>query len=142
MRKLHKILLVDDDEINNYLNTTILKDLDIAETISVALNGKQALEYLLDHCDQPARTCPELVIFDHHMPVMDGLEMIRTLHEKGFMQRANMVFLLLGIRAKQEVIEEFLRLGVQEFTDKPLEEQTVLEAYHKYWRGDTAQEHV
>ncbi len=73
MKKLNKILLVDDDPTNNFLNEKILRDLSIAQEIEVLINGKLAFDYVLDNCNAPKKNCPALIILDHHMPVMDGL---------------------------------------------------------------------
>jgi CheY-like chemotaxis protein len=68
--------------------------------------------------------------------------MIDTLHQRGFIQQASSVFILLGISSSQQEIERFKSLGVQEYTTKPLSEQTMMEAYHKYGGGDTAKQHA
>ncbi len=138
MRKLNKILLIDDDKINNYLNEILLQDLNIAEEIKVVLNGQLALDYILDSCKSTQKICPELIILDHYMPVMDGIEFMEALNKEDFINRANVVFILLAIHSTKEDIETFKKLGVQEFTSKPLSKETVLEVYHKYWAGDTA----
>ena len=140
MGKLKKILLIDDDKVNNYPTEELLLNLSIAEEIHVELNGKKALGYLLANCD-PERMCPELIIFDHHMPVMDGMEFIKALNEMGFVNREAVVFILLAIDSKQEDIEEFQRLGVQEFTLKPLSEKFILDCYFKYFAADPSKEH-
>lgn len=148
MKKLNTILLIDDDQINNYLNEVLLKELGIAQAVKVVLNGKQALEYLLDHCEATHKSehkrsfCPELIIFDHHMPVMDGMEFIQALNQIGFVNRQEVVFILLAIHTAQEDIEAFKGLGVQEFTNKPLSKEIVMDAYHKYFAGDTAKGHT
>ena len=133
MKQLNQILLVDDDKANNFLNRELLAELHIARTIHVLTNGKLALDYLLENCLEGKESCPELVIFDHIMPVMDGVELIETLHQRGFMQQSNSVFILLGISSSKQEIERFKSLGVQEYTTKPLSKQTVMQAYHKYW---------
>lgn len=68
-----KILLVDDDKVNNYLNENLLKELNTAEAVSIETNGKSASTYLLDACESKNKVCPRLVIFDHFMPVMNGI---------------------------------------------------------------------
>jgi CheY-like chemotaxis protein len=139
MEKLKKILLVDDDTINNHINEALLKDLGIAEAITVKTNGESALDHLLFHCEVKleASICPELVIFDHHMPVMDGMEMMQALNERGFLNEQRIVYMLLGVNSTAQNIEEFTKLGVQEYTTKPLSEQTVMDTYNKYFANDT-----
>lgn len=142
MKKLRKILLVDDDRVNNFLNESLLEELNIAEEIMVLTNGKQALEHILDHCATAYKICPEIVIFDHFMPVMDGMEFIKALHTSDFINRSKVVFILLGIQSKPEDIAAFQRLGVQEFTTKPLSPEVVRDACRKYFSGDTAKNHA
>jgi CheY-like chemotaxis protein len=141
MKKLKEILLIDDDEVTNFLNETILKELNISEEVTVLNNGKEALEYLLPN-GESAHCCPELVILDHNMPIMDGLELMKALNDIDFVNRSKVVFLLLAVDSREEHIEEFQRLGVQEFTRKPISKETVMDAYHKYWADDTARDHT
>ncbi len=133
MKKLKKILLVDDDLVNNYLNETILRDLSIASQICTEINGENALAHLAEGCEQDSGICPELVIFDHPMPVMDGMEMMKALHQKGFMDGQPIIFILLGVHSSKEHIAEFEKLGVHEYTEKPLSQEVIMDAYHKYF---------
>ena len=142
MKKLNKILLVDDDATTLYINENILTKLGISHEIKVLTNGKLALDHLLAHCASSAESCPALVILDHHMPVMDGMELMQALHKKDVLENSSIVFLLLAINTTAQEQEVFKKLGVQEFTYKPLSKQTVLDAYAKYWAGDTAADHT
>jgi CheY-like chemotaxis protein len=142
MKKLNKILLIDDDQVTNYLNKELLKGLYIAEEVKVAVNGKLALEYMHENCGSVLKVCPELIILDHHMPVMDGMEFMQALNKIDFVNRAEVVFILLAIDSRKEDIEKFKRLGVQEFITKPLSQKTVMDAYNKYWSGYTAEEYI
>lgn len=70
------VLLIDDDEITNYLNKRILEKSKIAEEVHVMLNGRDALDFFksLDKDDYfPGEL---LVLLDLNMPVMDGWEFL------------------------------------------------------------------
>lgn len=131
MKKLKKILIIDDDEVTNYVSKALLEDLDIAEEIHVETSGKLGLEYLLKHCDNPGKVCPQLVILDDHMPEMDGLEVMKVLKAINFDH--GIIFLLIGINTRKEDAEKFRALGVQEITHKPLSDKDIMKAYHRYW---------
>ena len=131
MKKLKKVLIIDDDEITNYVSKALLEDLDITEEIDVVTSGKLGLEYLLKRCKTPENVCPELVILDDHMPEMDGLEMMRSLNAVNF--NHDIMFLLIGINTREEDAEIFKELGVQEISHKPISEEDVIKAYHRYW---------
>ncbi|WP_158973682.1 response regulator [Cellulophaga sp. L1A9] len=73
-----KILLVDDDEITNYITTTKLKNQGF-ENIEAVIDGQLALDYLKDNT-------PSLIILDVNMPVMDGFEFLEELSIKSIYQ--------------------------------------------------------
>ncbi len=143
INKLRTVLIVDDDHTTNYLNERIVRELEIAEKVIVLHNGKEALQYLQQHCDQKEKTeCPELIILDHHMPVMDGLDLMQIINENGMINNLDTVFLLLAIQTGTADLTRFKELGVQEFTPKPLSKDRLMEAYHKYWNGNTPEDQV
>lgn len=80
-KKLNCILLIDDDFATNFINKKIVQKANIAEHIQIALNGKEAIEYL-SHTGNLAQGTihpqPELVFLDINMPVMDGWEFIKA----------------------------------------------------------------
>ncbi|SDY59562.1 response regulator [Hymenobacter psychrophilus] len=53
MRKLCRILLVDDDETTNFLNAHLLQSPGVTDHVLVARNGQQALSLLAQHCPTP-----------------------------------------------------------------------------------------
>lgn len=145
MKKLKKILLIDDDQISNELNKIIITDLQITHQLSIETDGERGLKHLIDSCEcktESSSSCPELVILDHLMPVMDGLEMMQDLKERDFIRAHRIVFILLAVHSTGEHIEEFKKLGVQEYTSKPLSKQRVMDAYRKYFANDTARDHT
>lgn len=124
-----KVLIIDDDEINNFVCVSILEDLKIATEIKVIENGEEGLNYLLD----PLNEIPDLVIFDHHMPVMDGTEMVSQLHDCGFIKNSKTVFVFISTNIRQKDIDFFKEKGIQEFCPKPLTDQALLEVYNRNW---------
>ena len=133
MRTLNKILLIDYDKVDNFINEELLQSLGIAERIEVLADGRQGLVHLLKSCEFPDEICPNIVIFNHQIPNMDGLEMIRALDAIGYMKEQKIVFLLLGDYSTEEEITFFKELGVQVVTTKPLSKETVMYACKKYW---------
>lgn len=71
MKKLNCVLLVDDDITTNFLNESLIEEMDIAKQIMVAQNGKEALE-LIERYFNEESSCPQLILLDINMPVMDG----------------------------------------------------------------------
>ena len=75
--KLKSILLVDDDHSNNFLNKIFISQLHLDAEVSIALNGKEALDHI-----QNKLVTPCLLILDLQMPVMDGWEFLDAYHEE------------------------------------------------------------
>lgn len=134
MKKLNKILLIDDDEVTNFINKDLLEGLNIVREVQVIEDGEKAFEYLLQCVGDFLKICPELIIFDNQMPNMDGRELIEALHKIGFIERSEAVFMSLNVNAPQKDIDALKELGIQEFTTKPLSEERVMDIYHKYWQ--------
>lgn len=72
---------------------------------------------------------------------MDGMEMLMRLTHNQYIERHSVVFILLGIDTTPADLKIYIDLGVQEYTSKPPDEETVMSAYHKYRGGNTAEQH-
>lgn len=130
MKKLKKIMLVDDDFINNYINEKLLNKLELAEQVVVLKNGKEGLDFLKENSEG---VCPELIFLDNQMPVMDGVEFMENLKKINFRNFKEVVVMLLVATVNDSDIEKYKELGVNEFTSKPLSEKVILDTVNKYW---------
>ena len=87
-KKLKCVLLVDDNEADNFLHKLILKESGISDHIEIAMDGEEALDFLTSSWKEGASPgqdlTPELIFLDINMPVMDGwtfLEEYDKLHD-------------------------------------------------------------
>lgn len=104
-----KVLVVEDEEM---IRKGIVLAVDWAAldcvVVGEASNGAQALE-AVEHYD------PSLIITDLKMPVMDGLEMLRQLRERG----NNAFVIILTAYDSFSYAQTALRLGAVDFLLKP-----------------------
>ncbi len=105
-----KVLLAEDDFLLQALASAVLQQ-EGFEVIQ-AMDGGEALA-LFD------REHPDLVLTDYDMPVMNGLELIRTIRAKGLQTYVPLVMFTGG--GKAGLLQESLEAGAIEFITKPFE---------------------
>jgi CheY-like chemotaxis protein len=82
------IMLVDDDAVYNFLHEKLIKTIGYNNHIEIALNGKDALDYIINVSEgskQSNLPLPNLILLDINMPIMNGwqfLEGFKKLDEK------------------------------------------------------------
>lgn len=113
-------MLVDDDKINNYLNERLIRNLEIAKKVQIALDGEEALLYLTRHGTTFDLNFPELILLDNEMPQMEGTEFMQLFNQINMnnVHRAKIVVLTSSVNP--EVKEKMLSLGIDEYLEKPL----------------------
>lgn len=70
------ILLVDDDEINNFISIKLIKKALVSSEIKACLNGKFAIDELLKMQASGAENLPDYILLDINMPLMNGWEFL------------------------------------------------------------------
>ncbi len=73
-----RILLIDDDEITNYLSSEVLQFHFESVEINIVLNGEEAMKYLFDKIETN-QLLPDVLLVDINMPYMDGWEFLEIL---------------------------------------------------------------
>ncbi|MFN3403012.1 MAG: response regulator [Cytophagaceae bacterium] len=73
MKKFNLIYLIDDDQTSNHLANELLKKIDLANEIKVFKAGIDAIMHLQQYPEKP-----DLILLDIHMPLMDGIEFVKT----------------------------------------------------------------
>ena len=116
-RALPRTMLIVDDDI---INRSILENIfSRYYRIEEAEDGSEGLEKILSN---PDRLCA--VLLDVVMPRMDGIQVLRRLHETGLTDRVP-VFLITA-EASDSVMREGYQLGVMDVIGKPVVPYVVL----------------
>jgi CheY-like chemotaxis protein len=72
-----KILLVDDDDVNNFLSHEIISHYRPDAKIEARTTVKSALEFL-EECSQENNSLPDIILVDINMPWLDGWDFIEN----------------------------------------------------------------
>lgn len=76
MSKAVSILLVDDDEINNFISIKLIKKAVDNTQITACLNGRFAIDELSEIQRQDPAKLPDYILLDINMPIMNGWEFL------------------------------------------------------------------
>jgi CheY-like chemotaxis protein len=127
MRKLNKILLVDDDSTSNFLTQMILEDLQVTDSIIVKKNGQEALDYINETCQKNSGACPELIFLDINMPIMDGFELLDEMQRLKEIRAdgSHTTVVLLTTSNNPKDIEKARTYNITHYIEKPLTEDSI-----------------
>lgn len=120
MLQLSRILLVDDDETANFLSRLVLRRAGVTEPVLVAENGQQALQVLTTNCTPDNPQCPDLILLDVNMPVMNGLEFLAAYQHLPLSHQRAIVIVLLTSTALPRDVDQLQGLPVAGMIEKPL----------------------
>lgn len=126
MNKLNCVLLIDDDEITNKLNSYILQKSNLASEILIAHNGKIALD-LLEERDNANLSCPDLILLDINMPVMNGFEFLDAYNKKEILNKSSITIMMLTTSINIRDLEKAKNPLITKFVNKPLSEKILKE---------------
>lgn len=129
-KTFRKILLIDDDEITYYLSNSLLEGMGIAEEIDYVNNGKEGINYIRKNCRLESlaeKNCPDLILLDINMPVMNGFEFLKELKtfDKDKFNKIHIVLLTSSVSPKD--IEQAAKFAntLSGYITKPLTEDSV-----------------
>lgn len=104
------VLIADDSALYRQMLLNILRTIDGLEVVGMAANGRDAVARALE-------LRPDVITLDVHMPVMDGIAVLRALREHGLSTRSIMVSSLTGAGSPATV--EALLEGAFDYVLKP-----------------------
>lgn len=118
-----KILIVDDNEINRSLEAMLLGETQVG--ITQAVGGNEMLELL-------ARENFDVVLLDHIMPDMDGVEALKRAKQIENVKKAGTTFIAITANAFSGSRDEYLRQGFDEYLSKPINARRLEEVIMKH----------
>lgn len=129
MTPLRSILLVEDNPDDERLTLRALQRGRIANPITIARNGEEALQQL-----RAMNPLPCVVLLDLKLPKVDGLEVLRQIRAYESMQVLPIV-VLTSSSEERDILASY-RLGANSYVRKPVsidEFTTAVERLGVYW---------
>jgi two-component system, response regulator len=134
---LKSILLVEDNPDDEELTRLALEKNNIANTVYIARDGAQALDYLFcrgPHSGRDPNDLPTVVLLDLKLPKVDGLEVLKQLRANEH-TRLVPVVILTSSKEEQDLANGY-RLGANSYIRKPVDFDQFVEAVRQlglYW---------
>jgi CheY-like chemotaxis protein len=122
MEKKFNFLLIDDDDIFNYLSKRILLKSDVANSIIDFTNAKSALDFIKSTDSEI-----DIILLDINMPIMNGFDFLDS-----FIQLANKqisVYMLTSSIDDADMIKSLKYPCVKGYFSKPLTIDTIAQIY-------------
>ena len=131
------ILLIEDNASDIGLTQRALKKNNITNTLVVAQDGQEGLDYLFRtgiHAGEPDPGQPVLILLDLKLPKLDGLEVLRQIRQDARTRRVPVV-ILTSSREEQDIAAGY-DLGVNSYIRKPVDFHQFAEVIRQlglYW---------
>src|ERR1700748_2089317 len=124
------ILLVDDDEINNFISIKLIKKALLTTEIIACLNGKYAIDELMDIQKEDPSKLPDYILLDINMPIMNGWEFLDEYKRLNIDPTGKTkIFIISSSVFSNDINKARSYPLVKEFISKPLNVDKIVELF-------------
>jgi CheY-like chemotaxis protein len=127
--KYASVMLVDDSEIDNFINHKMVEGCNFADNVYIHTSSKSALEFLknLERAGNEASSMlPEFIFLDINMPMMDGFQFIEEFEKLDNDLRKNTKIVMLTTSINPADIDKAKQIKVvHRYINKPLSEKSL-----------------
>ena len=121
---MKNVLVVDDDEIFNFLSKKTLEKMAIAKDVHTALNGRDALD-LLNNYYQGSLSAPDVILLDLNMPILDGFGFMEAFKKLKLPNKEKIKIIVVSSSQDPNDIRRSMELGASQYISKPLTEESL-----------------
>lgn len=114
---MKRILLAEDDRDDQLFFELYLKDRKDIAVAKMVINGEEVLEYLNTVADH---TLPDLIILDHNMPRMNGLQTLQIIKQDA--KLLHIPVMIYSTYTDKQLIDAALKNGAHIVYNKPQSE--------------------
>jgi len=116
-----KILLIDDDKINNFLNRSIIEKYYGSDClVTEYTNPEEAFDFLKLCSEANSENMPDVILLDINMPEMSGFELLDKMQEENIILLNTKIFILSSSLDPIDIARSIQFKSVVDFISKPL----------------------
>lgn len=116
------LVIVDDDDVSNYLTKLWLASKQLCGDIDFAVNGQEAK--VLFEQFQDEKVFPDLMLLDINMPLMNGFDFLDWYEKSGYTGRTKIAMYTTSVRTQDRKKAAGYK-DVIEFLEKPLTDESM-----------------
>lgn len=121
MRKLERVMLIDDDVNTNFYNKILLEQSNLVEDIVIFQQAMEALAYLKNDGQNVS-----LILLDINMPVMNGWEFLEAYEKLDTKLKETLVVVMLTSSVNKEDHERASKIkSIKRFLSKPISPEDI-----------------
>lgn len=118
--ELKSVLLIDDSEAVNFLHKKLLRRFAPDCTVETTINGQEAIDLL-----EKNGTCPDVIILDINMPVMDGFEFLESFNNMARCTGNSSIYIVTSSDRDEDRNRVLKYDFVKDYLVKPLDEKSL-----------------
>ncbi len=124
------IMLVDDDEINNFITVKLIRKAYPDAVISTFLNGLLAIERLKELLQNFSDNIPDYILLDINMPIMNGWEFLEAYKNLNLdIDKKLTIYILSSSVFSNDIDKAKSYQSVANFISKPLNLEAIKEVF-------------
>ena len=136
---LNSILLIDDDESSNFLNTILINKLNVDIDVHSTLNGQEGLDFIMNKGDfegDDKLATPCMIMLDINMPLMNGWQFMEKYDELVPEEIKKDIFIVLVTISDSEEDKRKAKENpyINEFIQKPLSDIKFKKLINKHFK--------
>jgi|SRR5690606_17102143 len=132
MEKLDCILIIDDDDINNFIFSKIIKSAGVAEKTEACMDGRIGLNYILQRLESGEKL-PEVIFLDINMPNMDGWEFLDVYKKLPLeVRNQSSIYMLSSSVYEGDIKKSKTYEDVVDYFSKPLTKEMLVKVHENF----------
>lgn len=123
MAQYDRVILVDDDEISNYINENLIEEAKLGNFIKIYVAAEKALSDI----EMANNVGYTLLLLDLKMPVFDGFDFLVEFNKLPDYFRSKYDIVVLSSSENPKDIDRLKKLGIDKYIIKPLTKEKILD---------------